>query len=257
MTLTHPFRAWLALPLAAASLFMLSPAGPALAAPPTAGASAGLDLSAAQKARMEAGRAKFQKDMMALQADPKLTEAQKRAKAMALAQAADKDSLAILTPAQRELALKQRAIDDKVRQEVMALRSDTKLTDKQKQARFEALMQVRQTALLAALPPALRARAERAHQAAMARAAAAKQVGEQLQKSLSKKTQEQIQQVTFAAQSKMRAVSTDATLSQEAKAAKIQALGREAEAQINTLLTPQQRVQFARYHQIVSPSAPQ
>lgn len=257
MTLTHPRRTWLAVPLAAVSLLMLSPTGPAFTAPTTMGAAGGFDLSAAQKVRMETGRAKFQKALMALQADPKLSEAQKRTKAMALAQMADRDALAILTPAQRELALKQRAIDDTVRQEVLALRTNTKLTDKQKQARFEALMQVRQTALLATLPPALRARAERTHQVAMARATEAKRVGEQLQKSLSKTTQQQIQQATLAARSKMQVVSAEATLSQADKASKIQTMGRELEAKIQTMLTPQQRVQWTRYHQLVSSSASQ
>jgi len=257
MTLTHPFRAWLALPLAAAALLTFSPAGPVRAAPPPVGAASDLDLTASQKARMEAGRARFQKDVYALQTNPKLSEAQKRAKAITLTQAADKDTLAILTPAQRSLVLKQRGIEDQFRRDVQALRTDTKMPEKQKQARFEGLMTERQAAMLATLPPAQRARAERAHQAQVARVAEANKIGAQLQKSLSKQTQGQIEQITQAARSKMQAVSADAALSQPAKAAKIQALGHEAEAQINTLLTPAQRVQFARYHQIVSAAGPQ
>ena len=268
MTTTHPSRAWLALTLAAAVLFPLTPPSLVRAAPPTSSETSDLDPTASQRAKMVAGRARFEKAMRALQTDPKLSDTQKRTKAMALAAAADKEMLAILTPAQKDLVLKQRAIDDKFRQEVTALRADPKMTDKQKQARFETLMRNRQTALLATLPPALRARAERAHQtqeaqmakerqAAMARAAEARQIGQQLQKSLSKQTQGQIQQITLAARSQIQAVGADATLSQEAKAAKIQALGHEAEAKIDALLTPQQRVQFAHYHELVRPAAPQ
>ena len=55
----------------------------------------------------------------------------------------------------------------------------------------------------------------------------------------------------------MQAVSADATLSQADKASRIQTMGHQLEAQIETMLTPQQRVQWTRYHQLVSPSAAQ
>lgn len=56
--------------------------------------------------------AQFQKDVTALRADKKLTDAQKKARYLALVQAADAQTLATLTPTQRAQALKRRQTQD-------------------------------------------------------------------------------------------------------------------------------------------------
>lgn len=77
--------------------------------PPPAAGVPGLTLSPAQKARYDTRNAQYIKDMTALQADTKMTPAQKQAKFLTIRAAVDKDMLAILTPAQRATVLKQRA----------------------------------------------------------------------------------------------------------------------------------------------------
>ncbi len=251
-TLTHPLRAYLALALAAASLLSL-PLAVSAQHPSTP---ANPDLTATQKAQMQARQERMQKDVTALRTDTKLTPAQKEAKFRVLAAATEKDMMAILTPPQRALLLKQRQINVQFKNEVEALRADKTLTDKQKQARFEALMSSRQAALLATLPPSLRTKVEKEHQAELGRVAEANRIGEELQKSLSKKTQEQIHQITLETRAKMQAVAQDATLSPAVKAARLHSLGQEAESKIDVYLTPQQRAEFAKYHELISPATP-
>lgn len=256
--MTLQFRAWLALPLIAAAMLTLSM--PALAQGGTASAASandGSDLSASQQAHMAAGRIKFDREIAALRADKTLTNAQKQARYMAMLQAADKDLLAILTPAQRALLLKQRGIKQQFQKEAEALQANPKLTGAQKQVQLKTLALNYQNAMLATLPPATRARVEKEHQVQVARVAEANRIGEQLQKSLSKKVQGQIQQITLDARSKMQTVAADAALSRPEKAARIEALGHEAETKIDALLTPKQRSEFTRYHQLISPSAAQ
>lgn len=100
--------------LSLAALLTLLPLGaaaqnPPPPPPPGAMGVPGLTLSPAQQARFNARNAQFTQDITALRADPKLTPTQKQAKFVALYRAVDKDMLAILTPAQHALVLKQRS----------------------------------------------------------------------------------------------------------------------------------------------------
>lgn len=246
--MTFKSGAWVALSLIAALMF---------SQPTSTRAQGGSDLSPSQQARMEAGRTKFQKELAALQADKSLSQAKKQERYLEMSRTADKDMLAILTPAQRALVLEQRDINKQFQKDVAALRVNSKLTDAQKQAEFETLVHNRQKSLLASLPPAQRTRVEKEHQAQLAHVAEANKIGEELQKSLSKQAQQKIQQITVEARTKMQAIATDAALSRPEKAARIQALGHEAEMQIDTLLTPKQRAEFSHYHQLISPGSAQ
>ena len=111
----------------------------------------------------------------------------------------------------------------------------------------------RQTALLATLPPAQRAKVEQEHKTQLAHIAEANKIGEALQKSLTKKTQDQIQQMTLDTRTKMQAISTDPSLSAPVKTSRIKTLGDDLETRINALLTPAQRKQFAQFHALTAP----
>ncbi len=70
-----------------------------------------------QVTKQRAINAQFKADVLALQSDRKLTDAQKKAKYLQLTQNARNASLAIMTPAQRTDALKRSAAAEKLQQE--------------------------------------------------------------------------------------------------------------------------------------------
>lgn len=253
--MTYRTRAWLAAPAAALTLLALPMAAPAQTPPANRGASSGSDLSPAQRARAAAREAQFQKDTAALRADTKLTEAQKQAKYKTMLQALDKDMLALLTPAQRVEVQKQRAINAQFQAGVMALRTDKKMTDAQKQARYKTLVHTRQTALLGTLTPAQRARVEQEHQMEVTRAAEANRIGIELQKSQTKAQASQIQDIALATRNQMQTVMADKTMSDADKTEKITDLRKQAQAKIETLLTPAQKAKYARLQELVKPPA--
>ena len=256
--MTHSFRARLALPLAALALLTLPLTAHAQGGTASSDhASAASDLSAAQKARVEARQTQFRQDITALRTNAKLSEAQKKTKYQMLLAAMDKEMLAILTPGQRMEVLKQREINVQFGKELTALRQNTKMTDAQKQARYKTLSQNRQTALLATLNPSQRTRVEKEHQAQLARASEVNRLGQQLQASESPAQVKQIHDIGLATRAQMQAVIADKTIPDQAKVAKITELRQQAQAKITTLLTPKQREQFAHLQSLVSSPLPQ
>ena len=219
--------------------------------------SSGSDLSATQRAEASARQARFQKDIAALRADTKLTDAQKQAQYGILLKAMDKDMLGLLTPSQRAEVKKQRAINEQFQKDIAALRTDAKMTDAQKQARYKTLMHSRQTALLATLTPVQRARVEKEHQSEMTRATEANRLSIELQKSQTPAQAKQIQAIALATRTQMQAVMADKTLLDAAKAAKITDLRKQAQAKIDALLTPAQRAKYAHIQELVKPVAAQ
>ena len=253
--MTYRTRAWFAVPAVALTLAVLPWAAQAQA--PIAGnhSSADSDLSASQRTRAEARQAQFQKDVAALRLDSKLTDTQKRAKYGILLQTMDKDMLALLTPAQRVEVLKQRQINARFQQSIAALKTDPKLSDAQKQARYQTLVHTRQTALLATLTPMQRTRVEKEHQSQLTRATEANRLGAELQKSQTPAQAKQIQAIALATRTQMQAVIADKTMPDSAKSAKITDLRKQAQEKIDTLLTPEQRTKYAHLQELLKPPA--
>lgn len=241
-------RLWLAAPVAALALLSLPLNAHAQATPPAAAAPAGSDLSPAQQGRMQARQEHFQKDVAALKADKALTDAQKKARYLVLAQAADKDMMAILTPAQRERVMSQRQIGTQLQKEAAALQADKTLTDAQKRARYQTLLQAANDKALATLTPEQRAQVLKRRQIA----ADATRMGKELQKSLTPAQEKQIHGIGLASGTQIQAVIADKSVSEQAKVAKIATLRQQAQAKINAVLTPAQRAKYARLQQMVS-----
>lgn len=225
--------------------------------PGRGGAAAGSNLSSAQRARAQARQTQFQKDAAALTTDAKLTETQKRTRYAALAQAFDKDMLAILTPTQRAQVMSQRQIRAQFQKDVAALQADKTLTDAQKRDRFEALRQAANQKALATLPPDQRARVEKQQQAASARQAEVKRLAQELQKSETPTQEKQVHEIGLKAGAQVQAVIADKSLPPASKTAKIKDLEKQAQAKINTLLTPSQRAMYAHIQSLVSAPLPQ
>jgi len=256
--LTPPTRTWLAAPIAALALLPLPLTAHAQeTSPGRAPASAGSDLSPSQRQRAEARNAQFQKDVAALQADPKMSDAQKKARYQRLFQAMDKDMLAILTPAQRALVMSQRQIGAQFQKDVAALMADPKLTEAQKRARYEAMHQAANQKALATLPPEQRARFEKQQQAALARQAEVKRLAQELQKSETPAQEKQIHEIGLKAGAQVQTLISDKSLAPAVKTAKINDLEKQAQAKINSLLNPTQRVMYAHIQSLVSAPLPQ
>jgi len=255
--LTSITRAWLAAPLAALAMLPLPLTARAQGTPPGRDtASAGSDLSPAQRARAETRQAQFKKDTAALLADMKLTEAQKRARYAELARTMDKDMLAILTPAQRAQVTIQRQIGAQFQKDIAALKADRTLSDTQKRARYEALRQAANQKALATLPPDQRAHAERQQQAGQARQADATRMGKQLQASLTPPQEKQIHAIGLASGAQVQAIVADKSLTEQAKVAKITALRQQAQTKINAVLNASQRALYARIQALVAAPLP-
>ncbi len=257
MLLTPLTRAWLATPVAALALLHPPTTVHAQAASGRAPSSAESDLSPTQRARAEARQAQFQKDVAALKADPKLSDAQKRARYAVMAQVMDKDMLAILTPAQRAQVLAQRQIGVQFQKDVAALRADKTLTDAQKQARYQALRQAANDKAMATLTPEQRARVQKQQQAGLARQAEVKRLAQQLQKSETPAQEKQIHEIGLKAGAQVQTVVADKSMAPDQKTAKINDLEKQAQAKINSLLTPSQRTLYAHIQSLVSAPLPQ
>lgn len=256
--LTSLTRAWLATPVAALALLPLPLTAHAQGTSPgRAPASAGSDLSPAQRQRAEARNAQFQKDVAALQADPKMSDAQKKARYQTLFQAMDKDMLAILTPAQRTLVMSQRQIGAQFQKDVAAMMADPKLTQAQKRARYEAMRQAANQRALATLPPEQRARVEKQQQAGLARQAELKRLSQELQKSETPAQEKKIHEIGLKAGAQVQAIVADKSLPPALKTAKINDLEKQAQTKITSLLTSSQRAMYAHIQSLVSTPLPQ
>jgi hypothetical protein len=213
----------------------------------------GLKLTAAQQAQANVRQAQFQKDVAALRADTKMTDAQKQAKYTTLYQAMDKDMLAILTPTQRTQVEKQRQINAQFQKDSTALQANKTLTDAQKEARYIQIVQKARDASIALLPPAQRAAAlkrsvaaENAQQAQAVKLAEAKRLGQQLQKSETPALSKKLGTIASKTDTAIKAVIADKTLSDEAKTTKINALREDALSHDLALLNPAQRTLYNR-----------
>ena len=248
MLLTKTTQAALAVLLSAPLLFGVFPASAQAAG--QAAAPGGLTLNASQKAKADAREAQFKKDLAAIQADTKLTQAQKQAKALTMYQAMDKDMLAILTPAERTNVLKQRQINSKFQADVKALQADKTLTPAQKNDRYTKITEQARNASMALLPPAERA-------VAMKRSAAVEQAQTLTKQLIGSETPAQSQKlaaITASAKTSMQAVIADKTLSDTAKTTKINALRQSALSQDMTLLDAKQKALYARIQALIAPT---
>ena len=246
-----------ALALVGAAFFQ-SPA-PAQTPAPSQPAPDGLDFSAAQKAKADARQAQFRKDVEALQADTKLTPAQKQAKFAALFQSMNTDMMAILTPSQRSKVLKERQIGAQYRADMLALQANKTLTVAQKKARSVQIVQNARNATLALLPPAQRAAmmqrfaaVEQAQQAQADKIAEVRKLSQQLQKSETPAQAQKIAAVMLTMRTAAQSVFADKLLSSQAKAAKITALRQDAVSRDMALLTPAQRTLYERIQALVT-----
>ena len=259
--MTHTLRAWLVIPAAALTLLSMPAISQAQRPSAPSSTAADSDLSPAQQSRVAARKARFEKDIAALRADKKMTNAQKQAKFEGMARSADSDLMAILTPDQRAQVTKRKAINEQFGKDLAALRSSTTLTEAQKKARFDVMMKARQNALLATLPPAQRARVEREQQAKMAKVASLRrqveELGNSIQKSETPAQLKQIQAISQSTRKQEQAVIADKSLSDQAKGSRIEALRHSAQTRIDALLTPTQRAQFARLRSLISTPLPQ
>jgi len=243
--LTPLTRAWRMAPVAALALLFLPLTAQAQTAP--AAASAGSDLSPAQQARMQARQEQFQKDLAALRADARMTNAQKQAKYTPMAQAMNRDMMAILTPAQRAEEMQRRQINAQFQKDVAALQADKTLTDAQKKARYLALVQSADTQTFATLTPTQRTLVQKRRQTQTE----AMRVGDELKKSQTPTQAKQIKDISVAMRTRMQAVIADKALSPQVKTAKIKEMSSKEEGQISALLTPSQRAKFMRWQQLV------
>ena len=256
-------RAFLAAPLAAFALagavFFQTPA-PAQTPPASQiGASSGLSLDAAQRAKADTRQAQFKKDIQALQADKKLSSAQKQAKYDTLFKAMDQDMLAILTPSQRTQVQKQRQINVQFQKDVQALQANQKLTDPQKKAQYLQLVQNARNASIALLPPSQRvaaikraAASELVQQAQAAKIAEARSLSQQLQKSETPAQFKRLNAIAVSTKNAMQAVIANKSLSDQVKTAKIVALRQDALKRDLALLNPTQRSLYSRIQAIIT-----
>ena len=230
-------------------------------APPTGQTTTpvGLDLNPAQRAKADTRQARFKEDMQALQADPKMTTAQKQAKFTTLYQAMNQDMMAILTPAQRSQVEKQRQVNAQFKTDVLALQSDRKMTDAQKKTRYLQLVQNARNASLALMSPSQRAEAlkrsaaaEQVQQAQAGKVAEAKRLGQQLQRSESPAQSQKLSAIALSTRTAIQAVIANKTLSDQVKTAKIVALRQDALRRDLVLLTPAQRSLYSRIQALIT-----
>lgn len=257
-------RAFLATSLVAFALagmvFLQTPA-PAQTPPANQSGTSGLNLSTAQRAKADTRQAQFKKDIQALQADTKLSNAQKQTKYDTLFKAMDQDMLAVLTLSQRTQVQKQRQINIQFQKAVQSLRANRKLTDPQKKAQYLQLVQNARNASIALLPPSQRAAAikrasaaEQTQQAQAAKIAQARTLSEQLQKSETPAQSKELNAIALATKNAMQAVIANKSLSDPEKTAKIVALRRDALKRDLALLNPTQRSLYNRIQAIITVS---
>jgi Spy/CpxP family protein refolding chaperone len=132
---------------------------------------------------------------------------------------------------------------EKQRQEMQAIRKDTSLTSDQKKQKFRVLHQDFQNQVNGVLTPEqqqqwqqLKAHGKQRHEHMGARMA---------QKlNLSAQQQDQIKPLIQKQREQARAIWQDSSLTQDQKKQKMQALHQETQAQMNTILTPEQQQQM-------------
>ncbi len=222
----------------------------ASAAPHAASAApASSALSAAQKAKVSSRQAQFQKDTAALQADKKMTDAQKQARYKTMMATMDKDMLAILTPAQRAIVLKQRDIGAKFRQQATAIQASKTLTEAQKKDRLATLAAQADKDTLATLPPQQRAEVVQRRQ----KQEQAQALKEQLEKSETPEQKKQFEATMTDVRTKAAAISADKSLSEEVKGQKLTDLAKQAQAKDLALLTPAQKTMYEKIQALIRP----
>ena len=251
--MTRMTRTALAASLAGLTLssaaFFGTPTSAQAPSPSGSAAASGLTLDAAQKSKADARQAQFQKDVMALRADMKMTNAQKQIKYTSLAQSMGRDMMAILTPAQRALVMKQRQIDSQYNSDMLALQADKSLSETQKKERSLQITEKARNASIALLPPAQRA-------AALKRGIAAEQaqqLNQQLQSSETPAQKQKLQALMESAKRAIRTIYVDKNLSDPVKAQKIVAVRKETLSRDLALLTPAQRGLYSRIQALVQP----
>jgi len=181
--------------------------------PPSLPGIADPHVTPAELARMKARAAKFSAARDAVVANPKLSDAQKRAKIDLLAKSANADTLAIMTPAQRKIVAANRVIVG----QAMASQN----------ARNQAFVQMHATEISAG------------------QALAAK-----LNASLTPAEKAQIAQINAAAKAQYDQINTDTKLSPQDKQQKLQALNPDTQAKILAVLTPAQKAQADKLQQM-------
>lgn len=206
-------------------------------------------LSAAQKAKVTSRQTQFQKDTAALQADAKMTSAQKQARYKTMMLTMDKDMLAILTPAQRAIVLKQRAIGAKFQQEATAIQVSKTLTDAQKKDRLAALAAQADKDTLATLPPQQRAEVMQRRQ----KQQQAQALKEQLEKSETPAQKKQFEETMTDVRAKAQTISADKTLSEATKGQKLTDLAKQAQAKDLAMLTPTQKAMYEKIQVLIKP----
>ena len=215
----------------------------ALAAP------ASSSLSAAQKAKVTSRQTQFQQDTAALQADKTMTAAQKQARYKTMMLSMDKDMLAILTPAQRAIVLRQRAIGAKFQQEATAIQLSKTLTEAQKKERLATLAAQADKDTLATLPPAQRAQVLQRRQ----KQEQAQGLKVQLENSETPAQKKQFEETMTDVRAKAQAVSADKTLSEAAKGQKLSDLAKQAQAKDLAMLTPAQKAMYEKIQGLIQP----
>lgn len=206
-------------------------------------------LSAAQKAKVTSRQTQFQKDTAALQADKAMTAAQKQARYKTMMLNMDKDMLAILTPAQRAIVLRQRAIGAKFQQEAAVIQLNKTLTEAQKKERLAALAAQADKDTLATLPPAQRAQVLQRRQ----KQEQAQGLKVQLENSETPAQKKQFEQTMTDVRAKAEAVSADKTLSEAAKGQKLSDLAKQAQAKDLAMLTPTQKAMYEKIQVLIKP----
>jgi len=167
----------------------------------------------AELARMKARAAKFSAARNAVVADPKLSDAQKRAKIDLLAKSANADTLAIMTPAQRKIVAANRVIVG----QAMAARD----------ARGQAFA--------------------KAHAAEIS---AGQALTAKLNASITPAQKQQMQPIQNAAKAQFQQIASDPKMSQQDKQQKVNALKQDTQVKILAVLTPAQRVQAQKLQQM-------
>ncbi len=162
---------------------------------------------------MKARAAKFSAARNAVVANPKLTDAQKRAKIDLLAKGANADTLAIMTPAQRKIVAGNRAIVG----QAMASQN----------ARNQAFTQAHASEINAG-----------------------KALTAKLNASITPAQKKQMQPIKDAAKAQYDQVVADPNLTPQVKQQKIDALKQDTQAKILAVLNPAQRAQADKLQQM-------
>ncbi len=167
----------------------------------------------AELARMKARAAKFSAARNAVVANPKLTDAQKRAKIDLLAKSANDDTLAIMTPAQRKIVAANRTIVG----QAMASQN----------ARNQAFTQTH-----------------------AAEISAGQALTKKLNDSITPAQKQQMQPFKDAAKAQYNQIMADPKLSPQDKQQKLNALQQDTQAKIVSVLNPAQKVQAEKLQQM-------